>query len=76
VRDGRGGDADRSARIERTPYASPTALQHVRVDHGRTDVLVPQEFLHGPNIVPILQEVCCEAMSERFDILLHLIDTP
>lgn len=25
-----------------------SALQHVRGDHRRTDVLVPQEFLHRP----------------------------
>ena len=37
----------------------------MRVDHSRTDVLVPQEFLHRPNIVTILQQVRREAMSER-----------
>ncbi len=46
-----GGASRCSARIERAPYPSPTALQHVRIDHRRTDVLVPQEFLHGPNDV-------------------------
>jgi len=46
----------------------------MRIDHGRADVLVPQEFLHRPNIVTILQQVCGKAVPERFDILLHLID--
>jgi len=43
-----------SARIERTPHPASAALQHVYVDHGRSDVLVPQEFLYCPNVVPIL----------------------
>ena len=30
---------------ERTPHASATALQHVRVDHSGADVLVAQAFL-------------------------------
>ena len=63
-----------SVRIKWTPHPAPATLQHVRVDHGRSDVLVPQEFLHGPNIVTILQQVRSKAVPERVDILLHLID--
>ena len=59
-----------SARIEWTPHPAPTALQHMRVDHGRSDVLVPQEFLHGPNIVTILQQVRSKAVPERISTLL------
>jgi hypothetical protein len=70
-----GGASCRSARIERAAYPSPAVPQHVRVDHGRTDVLVPQEFLHRPNIVPVLQQMRGKAVPERFDIMLHLIDT-
>ena len=40
--------------IERTPHPSPAALQHVGIDHGSTDVFVPQEFLHRTNIVAVL----------------------
>src|SRR5262245_42716492 len=43
-----------SARIERTPHPAPTALQHMCVDHRRSDVLMPQEFLYCPNVVTIL----------------------
>src|SRR5215510_3673158 len=43
-----------SAWIERAAHPAPAALQHVRVDHGRFDVLVPQEFLHRPNVVTVL----------------------
>jgi hypothetical protein len=32
-------------------------LEHVGVDHGRADILVPQQFLHCPNIVTVLQQV-------------------
>ena len=35
------------------------------VDHSRSDILVPQEFLHCPNIVPILQQVRGKTVSER-----------
>ena len=38
-----GGAVRCSARIERSPYLLPTALQHVCVDHRRTHVLMPQE---------------------------------
>ena len=59
------GGTSCSARIERTAHPAPTALQHVRVDHGRSDVLVPQEFLHRANIVTILQQVRGKTVSER-----------
>jgi hypothetical protein len=74
VRGVMGGAARCSARIERAAHPSPTALQHVRIDHRRTDVLMLQEFLHGPNIVIVLQQVCSKAVSVRLDIMLHLID--
>ena len=35
------------------------------IDHGRSDVLVPQEFLYRPNIVSILSQVSSKAMPER-----------
>jgi hypothetical protein len=60
-----GGNARCSAWIEWTPYPTPAALQHVRIDHRRLDVLVPQEFLHGPNIVPVLQQVRSKAVAQR-----------
>ena len=63
VRGVTGGAARCSARIERAAHPSPTALQHVRIDHRRTDVLMLQEFLHCPNIVIVLQQVCSKAVS-------------
>lgn len=52
-----------SAWIERTPHASATALQHVRVDHGCVDVLVSEEFLDRTDIVAILQQVGRKAVA-------------
>ena len=39
--------------IERTPDASATPIEHMRVDHGGLYVFVPQEFLHCANIVAV-----------------------
>jgi hypothetical protein len=71
-----GSDADCSAWIERTPYPSPTALQHMRVDHGRTDVLVPQEFLHGANVVPCFEEMRGKRVAARISTLHILRRSP
>ena len=54
-----------SARIERTPYPVPAALQHMRVDHGGADIFMSQEFLHCTNIITILQEMRGKAVPER-----------
>jgi hypothetical protein len=42
-----------------------TALQHMRIDHGGADVLVPQEFLHGTDVIAIFQQVRGKTVSER-----------
>ena len=31
------------------------SIEHLRIDHGRTDILVPQEFLDRRNIVAVLK---------------------
>ena len=49
-----GGAAHCPVRLKQAAHPAPAALQHIRVDHGRTDVLVPQEFLHRPNLVTVL----------------------
>jgi hypothetical protein len=43
--------------VERTAHAFATALQHVRVDHGRFDALMYEEFLDGTNVVAMLQGI-------------------
>ena len=41
--------------VEGTVHPSPAAVQHMRVDHRGLDVLVPQEFLDGSDVVAVLQ---------------------
>jgi hypothetical protein len=36
----------------------------MRIDHGRLDILVAEEFLHGPDVVARLQQVRGEAVLE------------
>src|SRR3989338_6835765 len=41
--------------MRRTVDSPTTAVQNVGVDHGRTDIYVPQELLNGPDVVAILE---------------------
>lgn len=41
-------------RIRGTADSSATAIHNVGVNHGRTDILVRQEFLDRPKIVAVL----------------------
>jgi len=36
----------------------------VGVDHGGAEFLVPEQFLYRPDIIAVLQKVCCEAVAE------------
>lgn len=38
-----------------TLNASATAIQNVRVDHGRADIAVTEQLLYGPDIVAVFQ---------------------
>ncbi len=40
------------------------------IDHRRTDVLVPEQFLHGADIVPGFQQMGGKRMAERISTLL------
>ena len=46
------------------------AVQHVGVDHGRADVSVAQQFLHGPDVVVVLQQVGGKRVAKSIRILL------
>ena len=50
--------------VDGAAHAERTTIEHVRVHHRRTDVRVPEQLLHGSNVVPILEQVCCEGMPE------------
>ena len=53
-----------SSGIERTAHGEAAFAQDVCVYHGGLDVLVPKEFLDGPDIIAILQQVGGETVSE------------
>ena len=53
-----------SSWIERTVHPFPSALQHMRIDHGGADIFVPQEFLHGANVIPIFPQVSGKTVSQ------------
>ena len=49
------------------------ALENMGVDHRGFDILMPEQFLDGPDIIAILQEVGREGMAEcvRCDPLFY-----
>lgn len=50
--------------IKRAAHPFASAMQHVCIDHGRFDVFMAQKFLHGANIITILQEMGGEAVPQ------------
>ena len=56
--------------VHGAPYAKPTPVQHMCVDHGRRNMTVSQEFLHRADIVAILQEMSGEGMRGEVDVSL------
>ena len=44
--------------------ATPTTLEHMRIEHRRSDILVSQEFLHNTDIGPLLQQVRGKAVPQ------------
>ena len=55
----------KSESIGRTVDSPTTAVQNVAVNHGRTDILVPEQFLDRPNIIAVFQEDDRLALGER-----------
>jgi len=41
-----------------------TAVEDVAVNHGRGDVSMTQELLHGADVVASFQQVCCERVAQ------------
>jgi hypothetical protein len=50
-------------RIEWAPDGFAATLQHMRIDHGSAHIFMPQEFLHGTDVVAIFQQMRREAMT-------------
>ena len=51
-----GGGRGRTQLVAGAAYPATTTVEHVRVDHGRANVFVPKQLLHGANVVTVLDE--------------------
>ncbi len=54
----------RSETVSRAVDTLSPSIEHMRIDHGRTDILVPEEFLHRPNIIAVFKQMGGERMPE------------
>jgi len=59
-----------SQTIGRAVYASPAAIQHVRVDHGSRHICVTQKLLDRADVVAIFKQVRGKRMAQGIIILL------
>jgi hypothetical protein len=50
--------------VERAIHASTALVQHVRVNHRRAHVFMPQQFLDRADIVAVFQQVRGERMTQ------------
>jgi hypothetical protein len=50
--------------IEWTPYRQPAAIEYMRVNHGCLHIFVPEEFLDGPDVIALLQQMPGKTVSE------------
>jgi hypothetical protein len=50
--------------VRGTPDGRGVPIEDMGVDHGGGHILVPQQLLHGPDIVAIFKEVSSEGMPE------------
>src|SRR6266581_149112 len=51
--------------IQRAHHSSPALVQHVRVDHRRRDVRMPEQLLHSADVVAIVQQMGGKEMAQR-----------
>ncbi len=51
--------------VERAPDAQASAVQHVRVEHGRAHVPVPEQLLNRADVVARLEQGGRERMAQR-----------
>lgn len=50
--------------IQGAPDAAATSVQHMSVDHRRTHVLVTKQFLHGPNVIVVQEQMSGKTVSK------------
>jgi hypothetical protein len=46
--------------IRGAPDGGGAAVEDVSVDHGRGDVAVAEQLLHGPDVMAVLEQMRCE----------------
>ena len=61
---GRNGTESRSEPVCRTSDAESDRVEDVGVDHRRLDALVAEEFLYGPDVVAVFQQMGSERVAE------------
>jgi hypothetical protein len=44
--------------VQRTTHGHPASIQHMCIHHSGFHIFVPEEFLHGPDVVALLEELC------------------
>jgi len=52
---------------------------HVRANHGRLNVLVPQQLLHRPDLITVFHEMACRRvpnllLNDRFVHVMTMLD--
>jgi hypothetical protein len=52
--------------IDSAANASRSTVEDKGIDHGRFDIIIPQEFLHRSYIVPAFEQVRREGISEGY----------
>lgn len=53
-----------SERVHRAPNTQPALVQHVRVDHGRPNIRMTEQLLHGPDVRAGLQQMRRKAVTQ------------
>lgn len=57
--------------IERAAYRYTGCVEHVGVDHGRRYIRMPEEFLHGTDVIAGFEQMGREGMTQRMTV--HLL---
>lgn len=50
--------------VERAADGKSTSIEHVRINHCRFDIFMPEQFLNRANVVAILKQVCGKGMAK------------
>ena len=49
--------AETSSLVQRALHSQPRPIQHVCINHRGADVLMSEQFLHGANVIAILEQM-------------------